>query len=98
MNGLHTTSSNLGSQIEPQILGMVFLVFGTISLALGVAYLVMAYGLWKGKGWAIFSAVGIMAFELSIQAFFPSMVQVLWGYWKHMKRSLLGIPLGERTL
>ena len=25
---------------------------GAISLALGVAYLVMAFGLWKGKGWA----------------------------------------------
>jgi hypothetical protein len=45
-------NSNLGSQIEPQILGLVFAVFGAISLALGVADLVMAYGLWKGKGWA----------------------------------------------
>jgi len=45
-------NSNLGSQIEPQILGLVFVVFGAISLALGVANLVMAYGLWKGKGWA----------------------------------------------
>src|SRR3982074_1275071 len=52
MNGLQTTSSNLGSQIEPQILGIIFLVFGAIWLALGVANLVMAYGLLKGMGWA----------------------------------------------
>ena len=52
MNGLQTTSSNLGSQIEPQILGIIFLVFGAIWLALGVASLVMAYGLLKGMGWA----------------------------------------------
>lgn len=34
------------------IIGLVFLVFGAISLAVGIAYLVMAYGLLKGKGWA----------------------------------------------
>lgn len=45
-------NSNLGSQIEPQVLGLVFVVFGAISLALGVANFVMAYGLWKAKGWA----------------------------------------------
>ena len=45
-------NSNLGSQIEPHILGLVLVVFGAILLALGVAYLVMAYGLRKGKGWA----------------------------------------------
>jgi uncharacterized membrane protein len=45
-------NSNLGSQIDPQVLGLVFVVFGAISLALGVANFVMAYGLWKGKGWA----------------------------------------------
>src|SRR5207245_10429864 len=52
MNGVQTSSSNLGSQIGPQILGLVFLVFGGILLGLGVASLVMVYGLWKGKGWA----------------------------------------------
>jgi hypothetical protein len=52
MNGVQTSSSNLGSQIGPQILGLIFLVFGGILLGLGVANLVMAYGLWKGKGWA----------------------------------------------
>src|SRR5947209_19323837 len=50
MNGLHTTG-NL-AQIQPQILGIIFLVFGAIWLALGVVNLVMAYGLSKGKGWA----------------------------------------------
>ncbi len=52
MNSVQTSSSNLGSQIGPQLLGLVFLVFGGILLGLGVANLVMAYGLWKGKGWA----------------------------------------------
>ncbi|HET7148208.1 MAG TPA: hypothetical protein VFI73_06870 [Candidatus Nitrosopolaris sp.] len=47
MNGLQTTSSNLVSQIGPQILGLAFRVFGGILVGLGVANLVMAYGLWS---------------------------------------------------
>ena len=37
---------------------------GAVLIALGIAYFVMAYGLWKGKGWAwtitlILSYIGI---------------------------------------
>jgi len=32
--------------------GLVFLGFGALSLAVGLAYLAMGYGLWNGKGWA----------------------------------------------
>jgi membrane protein YdbS with pleckstrin-like domain len=42
----------IGPFITHPVLGLVFAVFAAISLALGVADLVMAYGLWKGKGWA----------------------------------------------
>jgi hypothetical protein len=42
----------IGSVAIGPLIGLVFVVTGAISLALGVAYLVMAYGLWKGKGWA----------------------------------------------
>lgn len=34
------------------IIGIVFVLFGFISLAVGIAYLVMAYGLLKGRAWA----------------------------------------------
>ena len=47
--------------------GLILLIVlvGFIFLALGIAYLVMAYGLWKGKGWAwtislILSGIGII--------------------------------------
>ena len=33
-------------------ISLAFIAFGVISLAIGVAYLVMGYGLWNGKGWA----------------------------------------------
>ncbi|HET7149427.1 MAG TPA: DUF2127 domain-containing protein [Candidatus Nitrosopolaris sp.] len=42
----------IGAVAIGPLIGLVFVVIGAISLALGVAYLVMAYGLWKGKGWA----------------------------------------------
>src|SRR5918995_6796625 len=44
---------------------------GAALIALGIAYFVMAYGLWKGKGWAwtitlILSAIGIIVAIVSI--------------------------------
>lgn len=47
--------------------GLILLIIlvGFIFLALGIAYLVMAYGLWKGKGWAwtislILAGIGVI--------------------------------------
>jgi uncharacterized membrane protein HdeD (DUF308 family) len=47
--------------------GLILLIIlvGIAFLALGIAYLVMAYGLWKGRGWAwtislILSGIGII--------------------------------------
>ena len=53
------------------IIGLVFVAFGAISLAVGIAYLVMAYGLLKGKGWAwtlstIVLIIGIILEVISI--------------------------------
>lgn len=53
------------------IIGLVFVVFGSISLAVGIAYLVMAYGLLKGRGWAwtlstIVLIIGIILEVISI--------------------------------
>ena|SRR5215831_8846586 len=53
------------------IIGLVFVVFGAISLAVGIAYLVMAYGLLKGRGWAwtlstIVLIIGIILEVISI--------------------------------
>jgi uncharacterized membrane protein HdeD (DUF308 family) len=48
--------------------GLILLIIlvGIVFLALGIAYFVMAYGLWKGRGWAwtislILSWIGIIA-------------------------------------
>jgi membrane protein YdbS with pleckstrin-like domain len=52
--GIATLLVGIGSvAIGPLIgLSLAFIAFGAISLAIGVAYLVMGYGLWNGKGWA----------------------------------------------
>lgn len=59
-------NTNLGLQIEPQVLGVAFVLFGSISFALGVADLVMAYGLWKGKGWAWTISVVLLFIGIAI--------------------------------
>jgi glucan phosphoethanolaminetransferase (alkaline phosphatase superfamily) len=89
MNGLQTTSSNLGSQIEPQIFGIIFLVFGAISLALGVANLVMAYGLWKGKGWAWTISIIVLLIGIAIDIISVSITSAA-GVFSNTGSNLLG--------
>ena len=88
MNGVQTTSGNLGSQIGPQILGLVFLVFGGISLALGVANLVMAYGLWKGKGWAWTISIIVLFIGIAINIVSVSITST--GVFSNAGSNLLG--------
>ena len=87
MNGVQTTSSNLGSQIGPQILGLVFLVFGGILLGLGVANLVMAYGLWKGKGWAWTISMIVLFIGIAISI---ASVSITSGVFSNAGSNLLG--------
>jgi len=89
MNGLQTTSSNLGSQIEPQIFGIIFLVFGAISLALGVANLVMAYGLWKGKGWAWTISIIVLFIGIAVDIISVSITSAA-GVFSNTGSNLLG--------
>jgi hypothetical protein len=54
------------------LIGSIFEI-SIIWLALGIGYLVMAYGLWKGKGWAwaavvMLSIIGIIMSVVSIVA------------------------------
>jgi hypothetical protein len=88
MNGVQTSSSNLGSQIGPQILGLVFLVFGGILLGLGVANLVMAYGLWKGKGWAWTISIIVLFIGIAISIVSVSITST--GVFSNAGSNLLG--------
>src|SRR5919199_1150094 len=44
----NTSSSNIGAQF----IGIISAAVGGVLLAIGIGYLVMSYGLLKGKGWA----------------------------------------------
>ncbi|HMH09598.1 MAG TPA: hypothetical protein VK553_02735 [Candidatus Nitrosopolaris rasttigaisensis] len=78
----------MGSQIEPQILGIIFLVFGAILLALGVANLVMAYGLWKGKGWAWTISIIVLIIGIAIDIISVSITSA--GVFSNTGSNLLG--------
>ena len=88
MNGVQTTSSNLGSQLGPPILGLIFIVFGGILLGLGVANLVMAYGLWKGKGWAW--TISIIVLFIGIAISIASVSITSTGVFSNAGSNLLG--------
>jgi hypothetical protein len=71
--GIATLLVGIGSVAIGPLIGisLVFVAFGVISLAIGVAYLVMGYGLWNGKGWAwtistIVLIIGIIVDIISI--------------------------------
>jgi len=55
----------LFSGFAVMLLPVVGIIVGGLLVVIGLAYFVMAYGLWKGKGWAwiitlILSAIGII--------------------------------------
>jgi hypothetical protein len=47
--------------------GMAFLLLGAILLVIGVGYLVMSYGLLKGKGWAWTITIILTVISIAIQ-------------------------------
>lgn len=54
--------------LPPALLGGVILSIGAIILALGVASFVVAYGLWKGLGWAWTVTVVLAIISLVLNA------------------------------
>ena len=49
---VHNTTGASSSSVGSQIFGIIAAGVGGILLAVGIGYLVMSYGLLKGKGWA----------------------------------------------
>jgi uncharacterized membrane protein (DUF2068 family) len=61
----------IDSNVSPAVLVVLSSGIGIALTALGLAYFVMAYGLWKGKGWAwsitiVLSFIGIALGIVSI--------------------------------
>ena len=62
-------SSNNPNGLESMgsFFGMAFLLLGAILLAIGIGYLVMSYGLLKGKGWAWTITIILTVISIVIQ-------------------------------
>lgn len=48
-------------------IGLIFVIFGAIPLAIGLAYLVMAYGLLNGRGWAWTISIIVLIIGIILQ-------------------------------
>ena len=56
-----------GPESMGSFFGMAFLLLGAIPLVIGVGYLVMSYGLLKGKGWAWTITIILTVISIAIQ-------------------------------
>ena len=56
-----------GPESMGSFFGMAFLFLGAILLVIGVGYLVMSYGLLKGKGWAWTITIILTVISIAIQ-------------------------------
>jgi|SRR5437879_2597793 hypothetical protein len=61
----HTTTANI--LLVPQFFGVIPAAIGTVLLEIGIAYLVMFYGLLKGKGWAWTITIILVVIGIAIQ-------------------------------
>ena len=61
------TNNPNGPESMGSFFGMAFLLLGAILLVIGVGYLVMSYGLLKGKGWAWTITIILTAISIAIQ-------------------------------
>jgi hypothetical protein len=71
---LSTNTTNTSSQAVAQLFGTIFAVVGGILLAIGIGYIVMFYGLLKGKGWAWTITIILLIIGIIIQILSTSVI------------------------
>jgi hypothetical protein len=81
----NTSSSRAGSLF----IGIIFAGVGGVFLAIGIGYLVMFYGLLKGKGWAWSITIILIIIGIAIQIVSTSVGSVLKGF----VGSIIGIAI-----
>ena len=64
----------VGSLFISQIIGLGFVIIGAIILAVGIGYLVVSYGLLKGKRWALTITVVLLFIGIVI-----NVVSIIFG-------------------
>jgi hypothetical protein len=67
-------STSTSSQAIAQFFGTIFAVVGGVLLAIGIGYIIMFYGLLKGKGWAWAITVILTIIGIAIQIVSTSVI------------------------
>jgi hypothetical protein len=67
-------STSTSSQAVAQFFGTISAVVGGVLLAIGIGYLVMFYGLLKGKGWAWTITIILLIIGIAIQILSTSVI------------------------
>lgn len=62
-----TTTTSASSNIGAQFIGVISAAVGGVLLAIGIGYIVMFYGLLKGKGWAWTITIILLIIGIVIQ-------------------------------
>ena len=60
-------TANTAALLVPQFFGVIPAAIGSVLLEIGIAYLVMFYGLLKGKGWAWTITIILVVIGIAIQ-------------------------------
>jgi hypothetical protein len=62
-----TTTTSSASHAAAQFFGIIFAAVGGVLLVIGIGYLIMSYGLFKGKGWAWTITIILTIIGIAIQ-------------------------------
>jgi hypothetical protein len=91
LNGVPLTTSQQTSLVQGS--GSILTALGAILIPLGIASLVVAYGLFKGKSWAWFVAVVLSTIGLAI-----NVISLVTGSMGAITGALVGIALNAIVL
>jgi hypothetical protein len=74
LGALFSSNSTSTSQDVAKFFGTISAVVGGVLLAIGIGYIVMFYGLLKGKGWAWTTTVILLIIGIAIQILSTSVI------------------------
>jgi hypothetical protein len=66
-NNNTTITDGMSSQLVVQFFGIIATIVGAVLVAIGIGYIVMSYGLLKGKGWAWTITIILIIIGIGIQ-------------------------------
>jgi hypothetical protein len=86
-----TTTTTSSSNIGAQFIGIISAAVGGVLLVIGIGYLVMSYGLLKGKGWAWTITIILIIIGIVIQIVFTSVGSVFTASLHNASNATSGI-------